>query len=206
MPASSSRRRSCSHSSSTAAGSCSTSASSGQVASASPSRIPGRTPGLLRRGGARPDDVVLSWPGGERRRPASGAPARARSAARSANPGMVETGNHGNRCSTRTYVLLSSPGGLSSRIRPYPVRGLPPPTHARRSRSRGPPPRRLRRSRAPGARSLRHLNAVPGVIGEPGRRDSAHLPRRNASRSAHSSRPRRVDEGQPALQLGPADG
>ena len=79
----------------------------GQVASASPSRIPGRTPAASAAAVTGPEKRLL---------PAAGASAAGaqRSAGRRAQrrlqlePGDDEAGDHGNVCSTRTHVLLSS--------------------------------------------------------------------------------------------------
>ena len=78
------------------------------MASASPSRIPGRTPAVSAAAVTGPSNA--SDPG-------SGASAagstcrrgRSRSAARSSNPGMTMHAIIANTCSTRTRVRLSSP-------------------------------------------------------------------------------------------------
>ena len=83
-PASSSRRRTPSHSCSAAAGSCSTSTSSGHVASASPIRIPGRTPAPR----PRPSPARAAAPS---RAAARAPPGRARAPAGTAAPPAART-------------------------------------------------------------------------------------------------------------------
>ena len=116
----SSRRSTASHSSSTPAGSCSTSSRLGHVASASESRIPGRTPARRRRrctsrGGRAP----------RRRRERHGpacqlGPAKQRSP-ESKGRNRETGGPHENVCSTRTHVLLSSSEEIFLSVCPFPL-------------------------------------------------------------------------------------
>ena len=100
------------------AGSCSTSTSSGQVASASPSRMPGRTPARLGGGGHRPEQRLGPGQRRERRR-AQPEPRPLAQRRLKLEPGDEDAGDHGNICSTRTYVLLSSGAIPSRERRPY---------------------------------------------------------------------------------------
>src|SRR5215210_2569508 len=98
MPTSSSRRTISSHARSAPAGSGSTSASEGQVASASPRRMPGLTPAASAAAVTGP--INGSSPStGARAAGLSASAGRARSAARSSNPGMTMQAIMG------TYVL-----------------------------------------------------------------------------------------------------
>ena len=180
-PIASRRASSASCASATPAGSGATSCRSGQRASASPSRMPARTPHASAAADGSPIDRLAARLGRQRRRPAE-QPLPSPGGDGELEAGKLETGDHTNTCSHSErrdgQVAVSLPSRNASPVSARVTRRsryslLPAAARARTIRGRDHPAARPERPRRPHRRHLRRGLAAPLRPDEPASSTSA---------------------------------